>query len=267
MNWIEALGPPSVGKSYLLNKLIKVAIKNDLKREWLGEKEWAEAVTPNLKFNQCNNLYQKILLIYSQQKNISYKRLGCQNVLLKKISQGLLNIEESHWAYYMENHLKGVCESNYKPFQKLFLIEGYSRLLERLHFYSLRRLEKAVYIDEGPIHCNFGLDQGFKVSSNSDRPVLIIHYKESVEMILNRIKKKEDETGKRCAWYKGLNDVGLRKKIDEILNFTNEKVNHLKKNNIPVLEINSEDVNDDTKILQILVEINSKLSEKITNPG
>ncbi len=261
MNWIEALGPPSVGKSYLLNRLIKVAVKNDLKREWLAEKEWAETVTPNLKFNQCNNLYQKILLIYSQQNIFSYKKHGCQTVLLNKISQGLLNIEESHWAYYMENHLKGVCESNYPAFQKLFLIEGYSRLLKKLYFYSLRRLEKAVYIDEGPIHNNFGLDQSFKISANSDRPALIIHYKEGLEIILSRIKKKETETGKRCVWYKGLNDNGLRKKIEEVNSFTNAKVIHLKKNNIPVLEIKSADVNDDNKILEILVEINSKLSE------
>lgn len=264
MKWIETLGPPSIGKSHLLMRLNHVARKNDISSGWINEKEWIESVANNLNFKDCNTFFQKVLLFYINQNFLSYKKTGCQNVLVNKTRFKSTNIEESIWAFYLENHLQGVYESNYPPFQKLFFIEGYNRLLQKLHLFSGGSSEKVIYIDEGPIHNNFGFNLGFRTFDQETKPALILHYIESVELIYGRIAKKETEKGKKCAWYKGYQDESLRKKIGEIISFTNKKITLLKENKIPVLEITSADMTDENKIIELLDKINVILSKNST---
>ena len=259
MKWIETLGPPSIGKSYLLQRLNRVALKYDISRNWINEKEWIEIVSNNLNYKDCDTLFQKLLLTYIKQDFLSYKNFGVRNVLVNKSLYNLTNIEETVWASYLENHLQGVQKSNYPPFQKLFFIEGYKRLLQKLNFYSGASLEKAIYMDEGPIHNNFGLNLTL---NDKNRPALILHYMESVDLVYSRIEKKEMEKGKKCAWYKDFHDDSLRQKISEIIDFTSEKIAGLKENKIPVLEITNADVNDENGIIEVLDKINVILSKK-----
>lgn len=150
MKWIEAIGAPGVGKSYFLQRLLEVSETEGLSRNWLSEEEIPEKAIAKIHYKDCRNLFQCLLLLYSKQGFLSYKRKGVRAVLVKKMfSDDYRKKGSISWKNYLDLHLKAVRESGYADRIKDFVSDGYSRLVSRFQFYEGLALDNAIYVDEG----------------------------------------------------------------------------------------------------------------------
>jgi len=246
MNWIEFIGPPGVGKSFLLSKLRDTRAKNS---DWVLMNEAIieiakEATTCSFK----DNLRQK----YLKQ---SFIDIGKKYLTYSKLKFGkAYNKEAYRYEYLLERCWDLHQDTSSSVITKTRGIVLFSNIIEKLCLCDFYNYQEVVLMDEGPYANNPCL----KTANNypkTDIPKAFIFCNLEPQLNFARLKKRA-ESGELRPIHHGMDNEALKKRMEESHENFLDKKEVLKKIGIPFLEIDLKNIDE-----ELIAEVNLFIKE------
>lgn len=240
MNYIELIGPPSVGKTTLLNTLANSRKTN----EWATYEEATYDIVDSLTWSQLYSPKSKLLYLINKVNFTNFKRLGINNTILKEVIPQVAGAIQKKYEYLVEAQLQAIqtLSLNISPINKCSFLNWHIQALQKLFMLETFGYTKTVLLAEGPFKNHHGLDQIHPNSITPNTlPNAVIYCTLSIANNIKRIQNRLALTGNISTIYNSLN----KGQLEELVTYTHEiarvNVGSIKMLGIPIFEVDLTD--------------------------
>ena len=249
MNYIELLGPQGVGKTTLLNQL---AERRTEEYEWKTYEEAIKEVAQSLSFNEMKTIYGKVLYLLNKLNPVDFKRMGLASRIIKDAIPEHSENAKSQYDNLFELHLSYMANNDLgvSSLKKIQLLNWHVKTLSRYFIFDTIQYQSTIVLDEGLLKNIYGFSEFHESKFNTcAMPDAVINCYLSYEENIRRIRERQDKTGRLSIMHRGTKDkYTLEDRVEMIAKLNNKKVEVIKNANIPVLDVNMDDILQSDKI-------------------
>ncbi len=237
MNYIELIGPPSVGKTTLLKTLTD---HRDQNTQWKTYQEAIFNIVDTLDWSQMESQKSKLLFLLNKINQVHYKKFGICNTIISELTDEIPHSILQKYEYLIEANLSAIQSIylNISPINKFSLLNWHIQSLQKIFILETFSYESTVLLSEGPFKTHYGLNNIKSDNFRSDTlPKAVIYCTLDIEENLNRIKKRKEVTGNLSKIHNELNNEHLEHLVAYTHNVAERNFTFIKSIGIPTIEV------------------------------
>jgi len=237
MHYIEIIGPQGVGKTTLLNELMKARTGIHI---W---KTYPEAVTEmadSLSWNRYERINGKFLHLLHKCNFTGFKKQGIANSLIREATVDFPVEIQKKYEYLVDSQFKAFEKINLdiSPINRFYLIDWHMKALDRVFTLEMHKYGKTVLFDEGPLKTHYGLELLDQQNVNRDTlPKAVVYCFTGIKKNKKRLVKRMDHTGRLSRIHNELNNEDFETMVEFVHEVMERNMAVIRNLEIPVHEI------------------------------
>jgi len=237
ISYIEMIGPQGVGKTTLLNELIKTRPKN---HNWRIYPEAVSEMADTLSWDKYKRINGKFLHLLHKCNLTGFKNQGISNLLIREATVDFPVEIQKKYEYLMDSQFKAFEKINLdiSPINRFYQIDWHMKALDRIFTLEMHNYRKTVLFDEGPLKTHYGLELLDQQKTGRDTlPKAVVYCYVGLKENKERLVQRMDHTGRLSKFHNKLNSEDF----ETIVEFTHKVIDRnmvvIKELGIPVHEI------------------------------
>lgn len=244
MEWIEFIGPPGVGKSFLFNKLLKSRTKED---SWITPEEAADLIF--IRDQYWKSMTKVNLVKLFIREKILRRKMSISSKFPVKTKIKLIDFFGEDLEVHAELLFHGLHEKSEFGYRKKLNMMSwfYTHRLEPFILLHGSKLDAPILFEDGIIHNNTGFKNFESYMNFKSKDIKNIPLPDSIVLILaspntifNRIKYR-NTLGDGRFMQRDLSDSEIKYHVDRSLKSSLKIANTLEKLGCSLLQINADD--------------------------
>lgn len=245
MKRIEFIGVSGVGKTRLFGELVKRRNKEDA---WITPEEATIQIAKKRTFADMRSMKLMIKLGCLKANILQGKHNSFSKSITDDIRQEAFWKIGDNYNFLFGIHLKNVLENGeLEPRRQSYTVAFYLHRAMDVIMLDFCRISQVVVFDDGILHNNCGIaklcsymhqiDPKSLVCSGLD-PLGIVYCSSDSETIFKQVKQRCNQ-GRASFLERNLDDAELYARVEKGMRCSAEKVENLKRRDVPVLEVNT----------------------------